>query len=135
VRRASERHRELERLLARSDFNLEAAERRVQELTREGSPRTLSSARLHLENVRRLAALALRDQHALEELAELSRALGTQLALAKFSGSSASDASDIVSEVWSRVEVLGSTLDPSLAADFPSPPIEADEPREARIGG
>jgi hypothetical protein len=123
VRRAAGRHRELEGLLARSDFDLPAAEARVARLEQEGaSARTLSSARMHLTNVQRLAALCARDRRTLGELDELSRALGTQLALAKFSGSSASDASDIVSEVWARVEVLGSALDPVLVDDAPLPP-------------
>jgi hypothetical protein len=118
LRRASERHGELGALLARPDFDLEAAESRVLQLERErGSPRALSSARLHLANVRRLSALRARDQRALDELLELSRALGTQLALAKFSGSSANDAGDIVSEVWARVEVLGSALEPGRSDD------------------
>jgi hypothetical protein len=122
VRRASERHRELQSLLGRGDFDRAAAEERVSALTREGaSARTLSSARLHLANVRRLEALCARDQRALDELFELSRALGTQLLLAKFSGSSATGASDIVSEVWARVEVLGSALDPSPASDVLEP--------------
>jgi hypothetical protein len=42
-------------------------------------------------------------------------ALRTQLVLAKFAGAAPSDASDIVAEVWARVEVLGTTLDAPLA--------------------
>ncbi|HWA71723.1 MAG TPA: hypothetical protein VG937_05305 [Polyangiaceae bacterium] len=135
LRRASERHGELDALLARPDFDLEAAENRVQQLERErASPRTLSSARLHLANVRRLSALRARDQRALDELLELSRALGTQLALAKFSGSSANDAGDIVSEVWARVEVLGSALEPTRADDESELAFEPHERREAYSG-
>lgn len=135
LRRASERHGELGALLARPDFDLQAAEGRVLQLEREnGSSRTLSSARLHLANVRRLSALRARDQRALDELLELSRALGTQLMLAKFSGSSANDAGDIVSEVWARVEVLGSALEPDRPDDEPELAFEPHEHREAYSG-
>lgn len=135
LRRAAERHGELDALLARPDFDLDAAEQRLVRLERErASPRTLSSARLHLENVRRLSSLRARDQRALDELLELSRALGAQLALAKFSGSSATDAGDIVSEVWARVEVLGSTLPAGPSNDEFEPTCEPHERREAYPG-
>ena len=69
------------------------------------------SARLHLANVERLEALRRRDELALEELGELVAALRTQLVLARYAGSTAEGAGDIVSEVWARVEVLGTTMD------------------------
>jgi hypothetical protein len=135
VRRANERHTELEQLLAAKQFGLPEAEARVLALERQGaSPRVLSSARLHLDNVRRLWSLCEHDQRALDELSELAAALRTQLLLAHFAGSSPNDASDIVSELWARVEVLGATLDPS----DPSAIEVFDEPHadaEARFSG
>jgi hypothetical protein len=80
---------------------------------RGASPRTLASARLHLENVDRLLSLSARDRRALEELSELIAALRTQLVFARFSGSSPGEASDIVTEVWARVEMLGTSSDSS----------------------
>lgn len=113
VERASERHRELVQLLGQRSFSAQAAEQRIEQLTRDGSSaRSLAPARLHLENVRRLENLRSRDAQTLSELGELATTLRTQLVLARYAGSTPHDAGDIVSEVWARVEVLGSTLDP-----------------------
>jgi hypothetical protein len=113
VERASERHRELVQLLGQRSFSADVAERRIEQLTREGSSaRSLAPARLHLENVKRLQTLRRRDEQTLSELGELATTLRTQLVLARYAGSTPHDAGDIVSEVWARVEVLGSTLDP-----------------------
>jgi hypothetical protein len=112
VERASVRHHELVQLLAQRSFSPRAAEQRIEQLTRDGSSaRTLVPARLHLENVRRLESLRRRDEQTLSELAELCTTLRTQMVLARYAGSTPDDAGDIVSEVWARVEVLGSTLD------------------------
>jgi hypothetical protein len=112
VARRAARHAELEALLAQDTFTLARAEARVRDL--EGtaaSPRALATARLDLENVRRLRALRDRDVRALEELCALAEALRTQVVLARFSGSSAADIGGIVTEVWARVEGLGAALD------------------------
>jgi len=110
LRRASERYAELTSLLSKKGFDRAAAEERVTRLElRAESPRTLASARLHLENVIRLQRLAARDRRALEELSELIAALRTQLVFARYSGSTPGEAGDIVTEVWARVEMLGST--------------------------
>ncbi|MCC6558008.1 MAG: hypothetical protein IT372_34105 [Polyangiaceae bacterium] len=126
VARAAARRDELDALLARDGFDPRAAERRVADLerdreraaagAREGdraapSPRALTTARLHLENVRRLHALRERDARALEELCDLVEALRTQLVLARFAGSPIEGASGTVSEVWARVEGLGAVMD------------------------
>ena len=111
VKRASERHAELTSVLGREGFDLAAADQRVAELEKaRASPRSLATARLHLENVRRLAALRDRDARALDELADLVQALRTQLTLARFAGSSVEGVGGIVSEVWARVEGLGAAL-------------------------
>jgi hypothetical protein len=119
LRRATERYAELSSLLSKKGFDRGAAEERVTRLEqRAASPRTLASARLHLENVLRLQSLAARDRRALEELSELIAALRTQLVFARYSGSTPCEASDIVSEVWARVEMLGTSSD--------GPPFELD---------
>ena len=121
VSRAAARHAELTAVLARKEFALESAERRVAELERAAAAlsgpgadgthgRALMTARLHCENVRRLVALRDRDARALEELADLMQALRTQLVLARFAGSSVEGAGGIVSEVWARVEGLGAAM-------------------------
>ena len=119
VRRASERHAELTAVLGREGFDLAAAERRVVSLEKSSaSARSLATARLHLENGKRLAALRDRDARALEELADLVQALRTQLTLARFAGSSVEGVGGIVSEVWARVEGLGAAIgDSDLALD------------------
>jgi hypothetical protein len=112
VRRAGDRRDELRVLLARPSFALASARAHVERLERERtSPRTLASARVHLENVKRLDALRRRDELLLEELGELVGALRTQLVLARFAGSAPEGAGDIVSEMWARLEVLGTTMD------------------------
>ncbi|HEY0469624.1 MAG TPA: hypothetical protein VGC79_35785 [Polyangiaceae bacterium] len=124
LRRATERYAELSSLLSKKGFDRAAAEERVARLEqRSASPRTLASARLHLENVARLQSLAARDRRALEELSELIAALRTQLVFARYSGSTPGEASDIVTEVWARVEMLGTSSDGPLfdsdSAPFP----------------
>lgn len=111
VARAAARHEELSALLGKDGFDLAQAEHKLRELERSNaSPRALSTARLHVENVRRLVALRDRDAQVLGELADLVQALRTQLVLARFAGSSVEGAGGIVSEVWARVEGLGVAL-------------------------
>lgn len=128
VSRAAVRHQELSELLGREGFDLAVAERKVAELEQRASSgssapggahatRALSTARLHLENVRRLVALREHDARALDELADLVQALRTQLVLARFAGSSVEGAGGIVSEVWARVEGLGAALDAEQSPD------------------
>lgn len=130
LRRASERYRELTHLLAKKGFDAEAARERLAKLEQgNASPRTVASARLHLENVARLQSLAARDRRALEELSELLAALRTQLVFARYSGSAPGEASDIVTEVWARVEMLGTSVAPIDGSfdDFTLTPSELSE--------
>ncbi|MFO0588699.1 MAG: hypothetical protein U0441_14210 [Polyangiaceae bacterium] len=111
VRRAAARHAEIGALLAREGFDLRAAEARLAELTKtDASPRAISTARLHLDYVRRLQALRERDAKALDELSDLVQALRAQLTLARLAGSQPEGAGGIVSELWARVEGLGVAL-------------------------
>ncbi|APR83500.1 Hypothetical protein A7982_08849 [Minicystis rosea] len=111
VRRAAERHAELGALLAREGFDLAAAEARLAELTESNaSPRAISTARLHLDNVRRIAAMRERDARALDELGDVVQALRAQLVIARLSGPQPEGAGGIVSELWARVEGLGVAL-------------------------
>jgi hypothetical protein len=133
VARAAARRDELEGVLARDGFDLRAAERRIAELERErASPRALTTARLHLDNVRRLHALRDHDARALEELSDLVQALRTQLVLARFAGSSIEGASGIVSEVWARVEGLGAVMEAQDGEPAPpAPPAATAQPHGA----
>lgn len=120
VVRREKRLQELETLLGKEAFDVVRIEARIRELEARGSSaRALSTARLDLDNVRRLSALKERDARALEELCALVEALRTQVTLARFSGSSAADIGGIVGEVWARVEGLGAAIEAeeSLRAD------------------
>jgi hypothetical protein len=115
VTRLATRRHEILTLLAREEFDVERAQRRIEDLQRGGATsRTGASARLHLDNVRRLRQLAERDSRTLEELAGLVQALRTQLVFVKLSGSSAEGVGDIVSELWSRIEGLSEASDEAL---------------------
>jgi hypothetical protein len=89
-----------------------AASRRVRDLEAQGvAPRVVASARLQSETAERLAAVVARDEQALAELAELLEALCTHLAIARHAGAGADGIDGLVTEVWARLEVLGTTLD------------------------
>jgi hypothetical protein len=110
------RHAELSALLEQETFDLTRAEQRVRALEASGATaRALATARLELDNVRRLAALRDRDARALSDLAALVGALRTQIVLARFSGSSAEGIGGIVAEVEARVEGLGAALEADTA--------------------
>jgi hypothetical protein len=124
VRRAASRHGELELLLGRDGMGENEAQLRLQELAKAGgSARAIGTARLHLDNVRRLCALQARDAAMLDDLSDLVRALRTQLVLVRLTSPSsegrgalrdgrpfAEDTFGIVSDMWSRVEGLGVAL-------------------------
>ena len=130
LRRATERSAELDNILSKKGFDHAHAQEHLARLEqRKASPRALASARLHLENVERLRHLAARDRCALDELSELIRALRTQLVFARYSGFSPGEAGDIVTEVWARVEMLGTSSD---APDFGLEYAEAHVTAEAR---
>ena len=112
VERAAARCAELDALLTRPELDPVLAAERLAALEREvAPPRTLASARLHHENVRRLVKLRDRDRLALAELAELVAALRTQLVLARYAGSSAEGVGGIVSEMWARVEGFDAVIE------------------------
>ncbi|WP_437274577.1 hypothetical protein WME90_25345 [Sorangium sp. So ce375] len=124
VTRAAARHAELDALLRQSGFDEGAAAARVAEIERGGGgagARSLATAHLHLENIRRLRAMRDRDARALDELADLVQALRTQLVLARFAGSSVEGVGGIVSEVWARVEGLGAAIDAAGSAGYEEP--------------
>lgn len=112
VVRREKRIAEMNNLLGREAFDVKRLEARITQLEKSGgSPRTLATAKLDLENVKRLAALRDRDTRSLEELCGLVEALRTQVTLARFSDSNAADIGGIVGEVWSRVEGIGAAIE------------------------
>lgn len=122
ILRAAARLSELAATTARPEYALAAAEARLAQLDRaEGgsSTRAMATARVHLENARRLAMLRASEERALAELADLCDALRTQLVLARYAGSSLEGIGDIVSEVSARVEGLDSVLHLGPSAEAP----------------
>ena len=107
AKRVAERNAELLELLQRKEFDLTEATRRLEALEGQAvSPRILASARLHVENVRRLGVLADRDARALVEIEALVSALRTELLMVRLSGSSSGAVDDIVGDLWAQIEGL-----------------------------
>jgi hypothetical protein len=105
--RLSARNEELVELLSRDEFDAGVAAQRLEALeAARASPRVCSSARLHLENIRRLHRLAETEARVLEELAALVVALRTELMVVKLSGSSAEGVDDIVRDLSAHIEGL-----------------------------
>jgi hypothetical protein len=105
--RLSARNEELIQLLSREEFDIDAAGRRLEALERaDASPRVCASARLHLDNVKRLGKLAETEARALDDLAALVAGLRTELMVVKLSGSSADSVDDIVRDLSAHIEGL-----------------------------
>lgn len=115
VLRAIARIDAMERTLEAPAFDPRLAQDRVRALQGTEDTARLASASLHARNVERMRALLDADHRALAELTELLRALRSQLALARFAGSSDADPSGIVRDVWSRVEGLGAVIEPACS--------------------
>jgi hypothetical protein len=111
VERVTARRTELNALLARPELELRAARARVERASHVGNVRGLAAARLQLANAERLHAMAQRDAEALEELADLTEALRTQLLMVRFAGSTAEGIGDIVNDLWSRLEALSDAME------------------------
>jgi hypothetical protein len=112
VSRAIQRSEALAALARRGGADHEMALRRVKELEARGAgPRVVATARLQLDTAQRLATVVARDEQALAELAELLDALCMHLALARHAGSGTEGVDGLVTEVWARLEVLGTTLE------------------------
>ncbi|MDD9935548.1 MAG: hypothetical protein OXT09_18200 [Myxococcales bacterium] len=134
VRRADARREELRALLSRPEFCLEAARRRVRDAEAEQRPRSLATARLHLDNVERLHAMAAHDEALMHEIADLAEALRTQLLMARFAGSSGDGIGDIIGDLWSRVEALSEAMECGDAGG-PQPPQTDAAGHEGSVHG
>jgi hypothetical protein len=111
VSRSSARILELEAMVDRNEREASDTRARVEELERAGaSGRSLSTARVHLDNLEKLIALFHAERAALEDLADLCEALRSQLVLARFAGPPVDGVSDLVTELGARVEGLDSAL-------------------------
>lgn len=117
VRRAKGRRGELQQLLSRPEFCLQRARARVCDAEHDDRPRSLATARLHLDNVERLHALAAQDEVWMVEIADMTEALRTQLLMARYAGSSGDGIGDIIGDLWARVEALSEAMDCNAAAE------------------
>lgn len=106
IERAAARVAELDVALARPGFDPASAGARLAELEARGAP--ARAARLHHDSVQRLAQLRDADRRTLEEMGDALEALRSQILFARVA---APGSSDIVSELWARVEGLGAALD------------------------
>lgn len=105
VARAEERLATLS-AIACDDAMLETSEATLRALEARAAPaRTVASARLRLEGLRRLCVLRAEASAGLEDLAALLSALHAQLLVARFEGAApGGDVGELLAEVWARLE-------------------------------
>jgi hypothetical protein len=121
IERVAARETEVRSLLSQDEFDRDAASLRLAALEREGaSPRALGSARLHLDNVDRLATMARSDARTLSELGALVIALRTELVVARLSGSSSGAVDDIVNDLWAQIQGLSQANQSVSAPEQPA---------------
>jgi hypothetical protein len=110
VREARARLTELDRVLARPDFDPTAAEQRATELTSRGSAAAAATAQLRVRTLGQLRGLRKRYRTELDEVRELIAQLVTQAELVRLQPSTAQASGELVRELVSRVEGLGDLL-------------------------
>ena len=106
LREASQRLVELDAVLARPDFDPEAAERRAAELLARGATTAAATTRLRVRTLGQLRTLRERYRRELEEVHELIAQLVTQAELVRLQPSIAHTSGELVRELVNRVEGL-----------------------------
>ena len=115
----STRIEELDDVLARPTFDLDAALARRDEMAREpasAAAGALASAALRVQNIERLRELRARFVSEVDEINELLSQLVIQVEVVRFAGSADDGTRDLLRELLVRVEGLGQMLD-----DRPAP--------------
>jgi hypothetical protein len=108
----SMRIEELDDVLSRPTFDLDAALARRDEMAREGSATAaLASATLRVQNIERLRELRARFVSEVDEINELLSQLVIQVEVVRFAGSADDGTRDLLRELLARVEGLGQMLD------------------------
>jgi hypothetical protein len=110
----STRIEELDDVLARPTFDLEAALARRDEMAREPTSTpagALASAALRVQNIERLRELRARFVSEVDEINELLSQLVIQVEVVRFAGSADDGTRDLLRELLLRVEGLGQMLD------------------------
>lgn len=113
--------RELDEVLAQSDFDPQRAERHLREAVRAGTT-SADNARLMHESIRRLTGLRARAARDRDELLSLCQRLRMQVTVLRFAGTSAEDVGCVVAEILGRIEGAG--------AAFGDPPGSEGSPDE-----
>jgi len=107
LREASARLTDLDDVLARPDFDPEAAQRRASELTARGATAAAATAQLRVRTLGQLRELRERYRSELDEVRELMAQLVTQAELVRLQPSIAQASTELVRELVTRVEGLG----------------------------
>jgi hypothetical protein len=114
VAEVSGRLEELDDVLSRPTFDLDAAVARRDEMARDptvASAGALASAALRVQNIERLRELRARFVSEVDDINELLSQLVIQVELVRFVGSADDGTRDLLSELLVRVEGLGQMLD------------------------
>lgn len=107
VREATQRLADLDRVLARPDFDSAAAEARAKELTDRGATTAAATTLLRVRTLGQLRALRERYRAELDEVHELIAQLVTQAELVRLQPAIAHSSGELVRELVNRVEGLG----------------------------
>jgi hypothetical protein len=110
----SVRIEELDEVLSRPTFDLDAALARRDEMARDPTstpPGALASATLRVQNIERLRELRSRFVSEVDEINELLSQLVIQVEVVRFAGSADDGTRDLLRELLLRVEGLGQMLD------------------------
>jgi hypothetical protein len=112
LEQVSTRVDELDEVLARPTFDLEAATARQGELEAAGaSPELVVGAALRCQGLQRLRALRARLARELDEVSELMSQLVIQVELVRFAGAGDDGSRAILGELLGRVDGLAQMLD------------------------
>ena len=110
----SVRIEELDDVLSRPTFDLDAARARRDEMARDPTsppPGGLASATLRVQNIERLRELRSRFVSEVDEINELLSQLVIQVEVVRFVGPAEDGTRDLLRELLARVEGLGQMLD------------------------
>ncbi len=130
LRTASDKTKEIDELLQRSEFSEQSTRLRIDALQQRGASQyAIKTATIRLQNIRRLRAIRDRFARELEEVQELLSQLTTQVEVVRLAKTSDESMGDLVRELVFRVEGLDEMIDddPHMAnmrRDL-SPQIEA----------
>jgi hypothetical protein len=114
---ASAKVAEIDGVLARREFDLEAAQAELTALrARDASDLARTSAAMRVQNIHRLARLRDRFARELDDVRALLVQLETQVEVVRLAGTPDATAAELIHELLARVEGLDQVLDDGAAA-------------------